>query len=190
MRPTIDGLARLALLLSLGVIVASGISCRGGDTGEQTTAGETTAGQPTAASTDGEGMEPRIVIEHPVDAPGRPEDGAAPALEPAPTADWVPHLAVTDLDASEAFYRDLGFTVGGRRSEDSATERIELARDDARLVLVARPPPSTDEDDTEDTTPEDADDAPIVLHLVAADATGARTVTDPDGHRLLLPEGR
>jgi hypothetical protein len=157
-------------------------------------AGCRAATQDEASSTiplDGEGMEPRIITEHPVDAPGRPAgDGTPPpsALEPA-TASWVPHLEVADLEESSDFYRDLGFSVTGREPDEGPASRLLLTRDGVRLVLVeARPPgdPTGGPGDDEAAAPTDP---ALVLHLVGPDGDdGRRTVADPDGHRLALPE--
>lgn len=195
----------LVVLLAMGT---GAVACRG-ETGD---AGDAVAGEAADQPLDGEGMEPRIVTEHPEDAPGRPADTgrAAVAIDAAPGAAWVPHLTASDLEASVEFYRRHGFEVGTR-----AEERVELARDGVRLVLVAAPggggedgaPAEGGEDGGEEVAEDGAEDAAgegaapgdgaaaaksstVVLHLVDdAAGEGGRTVRDPDGHRVALPGG-
>jgi catechol 2,3-dioxygenase-like lactoylglutathione lyase family enzyme len=182
----------LTFVLILGTMTGA---CRGG--------GDEAAGAEGDAS--GDGMEPRIVTEHPQDSPGRPADGdrAATAIDAEPGAAWVPHLTAADLEASVDFYRGLGFEVGSRQEG----ERVELARDGVRLVLVAAPGgggPDGAEDNGGDGTEVAAGDdaaapgeaaaapgpAPLVLHLVDdTGGAGGRTVRDPDGHRVAIPGG-
>lgn len=183
----------LAALLALTATLAG---CGGDDQDSQAAPADGAAAE---QSLDGDGMEPRIVTEHPIDAPGRPADGerAAVAIEAEPAAAWVPHLTAGDLEASVEFYRQLGFEVGSRRGD----ERVALARDGVRLVLVAAPGGAGEdgggEDGAEDGTEPAAGDeaAPagasaVVLHLVdEAAGEGGRTVRDPDGHRVALPGG-
>lgn len=191
---------RLAVALTALLMLTTTVVGCGDDAGPQAepAGGETTEPAGVGADLDGDGMAPRIVTEHPVDAPGRPADGdrAAVAIEAEPAAAWVPHLTAGDLEASLDFYRQLGFEVGSRRGD----ERVELARDGVRLVLVAAPGGAGAdgaEAGTEAGTEAAAsdDDAPagaaaIVLHLVEeARGEAGRTVRDPDGHQVVVPDG-
>lgn len=206
---------RLDVALTALLMLATTVVGCGDDAAPQAApaGGETTEPAVVGADLDGEGMVPRIVTEHPIDAPGRPADGDRPAvaIEAEPAAAWVPHLTAGDLEASLDFYRRLGFEVGSRRGD----ERVELARDGVRLVLVAAPggagadgagadgtgadgaeADGTGADDAEAGAEAAADDAAaagsaaIVLHLVdEAGGEGGRTIRDPDGHRVALPGG-
>jgi catechol 2,3-dioxygenase-like lactoylglutathione lyase family enzyme len=185
----------LHLALTFGLILGTAVVACRGDGGDEA------AG--AAGDASGDGMEPRIVTEHPQDSPGRPADGdrAATAIDAEPGAAWVPHLTAADLEASVDFYRGLGFEVGSRQEG----ERVELARDGVRLVLVAGPGtggPDGAEDDGGDGTAGAGDaatpgeaaaasgPAPLVLHLVDdTGRSGGRTVRDPDGHRVAIPGG-
>lgn len=167
------------------------LACGGGAEEDGAPATET-----AVAGDDGAGMEPRIVVEHPIDAPGRPADDAE-AAAPLAAAAWVPHLTVADLEASTDFYRGLGFTVAPAAAGEAAPERVELVRDGARLVLVAGGEETAAETDGEGTAGEEAaagDEAPApqpaspVLHLGGESEAASRTVRDPDGHRLALPD--
>ena len=190
--------AALAVLLLLaGAAALHG--CGGDDEAPAADGGGETAAAP-AGDGDGDGMEPRIVTEGPIDAPGRPAgDGPEAAFfraeeEPA-GATWVPHLAAADLDATVDFYRGLGFTIAGDEGEGAA-RRVELARDGARLVL--RPAPASASGEARDEAAEETADvagaetapAPAVdLHLVLDEGGETRTVRDPDGRRVTLPAG-
>jgi catechol 2,3-dioxygenase-like lactoylglutathione lyase family enzyme len=185
--------SRLCLDLALAVllVLGTGAAACGRDAGD---AGGPGDGEAAELPADGEGMEPRIVTEHPVDSPGRPADAdrAAVAIDAEPGAAWVPHLTAADLEASVDFYRQLGFEVASRRGD----ERAELARDGVRLVLVAAPAGAGAVDRAEAGTEAGDDAAPagapaVVLHLVDEEAggEGGRTVRDPDGHRVALPGG-
>lgn len=167
----------LASLLAAVLLVAA-FGC-GGEGASDPAAGTETDG----AALDGEGMEPRIVVEHPIDAPGRPAEGSILSVPPSePAVAWVPHLPVADLETSLDFYQDLGFAVVSRQPDDGAPTRIELDHEGAHLVLVGQPP------NEEGEAADGGEPASTVLHLVAEPSAPTRTVTDPDGHRLALPD--
>lgn len=163
--------SRRCLDLALAVLLAMGTACdrEAGD------AGAAADGEAAELPADGEGMEPRIVTEHPADSPGRPAGAAgaaAAAIEAAPGAAWVPHLTAGDLEASLDFYRRLGFEVASRRGG----ERVELARDGVRLVLVAAPGGAgADGADPGDADPDAGDAAEA-----GARAAGAAAAADED----------
>jgi hypothetical protein len=178
--------AGLAALLAAAVVTAAVALAACGPRGESEDA--------AAASPDDAGMEPRIVTEGPVDAPGRPaEDGPdaavfRPAEEP-PAAAWVPHLPAADLDATAGFYEGLGFVVAAESGEGEG-RRVEMERGGARLVLVAAPAPTTSAEDAEGeaSPPADAAPPPVELHLLAPGDDGpTRTARDPDGRRVTVP---
>ncbi|HEX2165507.1 MAG TPA: hypothetical protein VHM02_16315 [Thermoanaerobaculia bacterium] len=192
----LTGLRRSRAALLGAFLVVAVLGCGGGGEGEGDGGTEPAAGtEAGGAALDGEWMEPRIVVEHPIDAPGRPRDGAGVAVAPAaPAVAWVPHLTVSDLDAALDFYRGAGFSIASREGGDGAASRVELERDGARLVLVARAAEEGDEAgaaaSTEGGEPAPAEPAPPVLHLVEEGGGPSSTVSDPDGHRLALPDGR
>lgn len=145
------------------------------------------------AEADGEGLEPRIVTEGPVDSPGRPEGRgeAAASVVLDDGGRWVPHLTVGDLEASVEFYRGLGFAAEAAGGDEA--ERRELERDGVRLVLVAAEPaaaPAGEEGSVEEESAgEAARRAPPVLHLVDEAGGAPREVRDPDGHLLVISGG-
>jgi hypothetical protein len=160
---------RLGMALAVGLVLVGG--CGRGEEG---------------AELEGEALEPRIVTEGPVDAPGRPEGrGEVAALELAEEeeegARWVPELAVSDLAASAEFYRGLGFASA---AEGEGADRVELERDGVRLVLVSAEPAAEGEGEAVETPR-----AEPVLRLVEDGGGGEREVRDPDGHRLVVPGG-
>lgn len=170
------GWLRLRVVLAFGLVLVGGGCGRGEEAGEA----------------DGEGMEPRIVTEGPVDAPGRPERGEVAAVDldaGEGEARWVPHLTVSDLAASVEFYRGLGFAAA---DGEEAAGGTELERDGVRLVLVAAEPegaPAGEEDAAdEDPAGGTPAGAPAVLHLVGEAGGAPREVRDPDGHLLVISD--
>lgn len=157
---------RLGIALAVGLVL---VGCRGGE----------------EAEVEGEALEPRIVTEGPVDAPGRPEGrrevAALDFAEEEEGARWVPELAVSDLAASAEFYRGLGFASA---AEAEGGDRVELERDGVRLVLVSVAPAAEGEGEAAETPR-----AEPLLRLVEDGGGGGREVRDPDGHRLVVPGG-
>ena len=185
----------IALALAcLGLAAACG---RGPD--RQAGAEAPAAARDTAPERDGEAggesaeLPVQIAAEHPVPSPGTPAalraaagvsflDGAA-ADEP----DLAPelHLAVADLAASAAFYRDvLGFAVEAAVPAEPPHRRMELVRDGLHLVLrdaddlAAELPPRASRPADEPTADEDAG--------AAADAEEAG-LDDPPAPRAPVP---
>lgn len=158
--------------LRLGVALAVGLVLAGCGRGEE------------GAQAEDEALEPRIVTEGPVDAPGRPEGrGEVAAVDFAAEEEgsrWVPELAVSDLAASVEFYGGLGFAA---EEEDAGAGRVELERNGVRLVLVTAEAPAEGEGETAE-----APRPGPLLRLVEEGGGSEREVRDPDGHRLVVPE--
>lgn len=159
------------------------------------------AGEEAPAAAVAGGAPPlEIAVERPVGSPGAAT--SAPAGDPAAPSALTPRLAVRDVAASAAFYRELlGFVVEGeppaagdrravlrrgamRIALESTAGRRAAGGDEPAIVLVLT---TTDASALFDRL---ADRASLVRGLSDTDRGNREfAIADPDGHVLVFSQG-